>query len=144
MKLRRGLFRIWLAVTAAWLVGLLAYTFAVGIEPFTATLAYLMILGLLPALALLLIGKLSLWIARGFSDNPALAPSAYERSVTNLTLLFASFGGAVNLYTYGNETAWSIPWPSMAAYVFGSAVAVGMLGLLVGLIAYRNRKTSEA
>lgn len=137
--LRRGLLRLWLAVSAIWTAALSVFILVAGIHSWTTAVGFLMLLAFWPSITILLLGKLALWVASGFSENPALRSTLYERSVSNLTLFFAVLSGGFGLYSYGTQTEWSLSWTSMAAYSLGAALSGALLGFLIGLIAYRKR-----
>ena len=73
---RRGLFRVWLLFSAAWLMGWIIYLIMHGLQGgFKTTGDFLVIPVLLfgPPIALLLFGFAAGWAARGFkaeSDPP--------------------------------------------------------------------------
>jgi hypothetical protein len=70
---RRGLFRLWLLISAAWIMGWAIYRGLQGIQGELATtddLLELLLLLFAPPIALLLFGVAARWSIRGFAvDN---------------------------------------------------------------------------
>lgn len=69
---RRGLLRVWLLVSAAWVMGWLVYLILYGIQggfQSSADLLALPVLLLGPPVALLLFGLLAGWAFRGFKPE---------------------------------------------------------------------------
>ena len=69
---RRGLWRVWLLVSAAWTMGWIVYLILYGIQSgFQGTAEYLAIPVLLigPPVALLLFGFMAGWTFRGFKPE---------------------------------------------------------------------------
>lgn len=74
---RRGLFRVWLLISAAWIMGWIVYLILYGIEVGFQTSNRLLSIPVLlfgPPLALMLFGLAAGWAFRGFkpdNKNPA-------------------------------------------------------------------------
>ena len=69
---RRGLLRVWLLVSAAWVMGWLVYLILYGIQGGFRSLSELLAIPVLllgPPVALLLFGLLAGWAFRGFRPN---------------------------------------------------------------------------
>lgn len=69
---RRGLWRVWLLVSAAWIMGWIVYLILYGIQGgFHATAEFIAIPVLLigPPIALLLFGLMAGWAFRGFTPE---------------------------------------------------------------------------
>jgi len=69
---RRGLLRIWLLVSAAWVMGWLVYLIMYGIQGGFQSLSEVLVLPVLlfgPPVALLLFGLLAGWAFRGFKPD---------------------------------------------------------------------------
>ena|SRR3974390_182069 len=66
---RRGLFRVWLLVSAAWLMGWIIYLVMYGLQGGFKTTGDLLVVPVLlfgPPIALLLFGLAARWAIRGF------------------------------------------------------------------------------
>lgn len=66
MNIRLGLFRLWVAATAAWVVGIIVIWIVEGGGDILIVLA--VIIG--PPIAVLAIGRATFWIASGFKEPP--------------------------------------------------------------------------
>ncbi len=79
---RRGLFRLWLLISAAWIMGWIIYLALVGIQGGLKTTGDLMELPVLlfgPPLALLLFGIAARWAIRGFAvEDGGQSPRRFE------------------------------------------------------------------
>jgi hypothetical protein len=70
---RRGLFRIWLLVSAGWIMGWTIYLILEGVQGGFSTRADLIVVPILlfaPPIALLLFGLAGGWALRGFEPDP--------------------------------------------------------------------------
>jgi len=77
---RRGLFRIWVLISAAWLMGWMVYLLMQGVQGQIATVGDFLEIPVLlfgPPVALLLLGIAAGWAFRGFriDDRPAGPPA---------------------------------------------------------------------
>jgi hypothetical protein len=69
---RRGLFRVWLVLSAAWIMGWIVYLILVGIKGRLQTLGDFLSIPVLffgPPIALLLFGLAAGWAFRGFKKD---------------------------------------------------------------------------
>ncbi len=69
---RRGLFRVWLAVSAAWIMGWIVYLILVGVKGKLQTLGDFLSIPVLffgPPIALSLFGLAAGWAFRGFKKD---------------------------------------------------------------------------
>ncbi|HET9715780.1 MAG TPA: hypothetical protein VFP60_06305 [Pseudolabrys sp.] len=86
---RRGLFRVWLLLSAAWIMGWVVYLLVYGIRAgFQSSNELLAIPVLLigPPIALMLFGLVAGWAFRGFKPDPAADenPSADRNHAVNV------------------------------------------------------------
>ncbi len=80
---RRGLFRLWLLLSLAWIMGWIVYLILVGITGSLQTLGDFLSIPVIllgPPIALLLFGLVAGWAVRGFkTDNDETAGQAMHR-----------------------------------------------------------------
>ncbi len=138
MTVGRGLFRLWIVISIVWILALLTFVAWLNVPLTSFGVLGVVALGIAGPVLLLTLGYVALWIVSGFIENSPLKPSPYFAAVMRLGLLLFVIVGAFTFWSDGPKEGWPLSPSALLARTLGAGVSGEVLGLLIGMFAYRK------